>query len=598
MSKQKSEMPIDNSQTYLETTLRCFEEIKSIINNIHDEPDFLILENIGLLKTHIDLYKNKHTLLSEKEIQLFTRCKQLPSTKTLTLEEIKLKQKVAEIKERPQRRNRFIEMLNDTQNNVFYELLQKYPGKESLIEDINKDWIERSHYADVQSGILPLLANSFTRMEEYFSDLILKDKNLPLLLEKYKIKINVKAQAKQMINLIHYEKECLSQAMLSRLKMAKAKCQDDVVLVTLEAINKIMIVANTNKIKSYSFEEPLTSSLRVQFYEYIKQVGTKRQLAELAVVYPLDYVDEPCITNLKTEALISLSENCNMNFLNFDCFALNKMNFSKQTLIKASFESGFIQDSNLQNTHFQWSNFNRTTFNNVNAQHAEFYSSDFSYSVFNTVNAKNAQFCLSTFNQWSFNTLNAQQANFTSAYFVKADLQWVYAELAIFKASTITHTSFHGGYLYGANFERVKLDSVDYTLCCLERSIFYGAMGACTFDSANLKGANLIKMNLSKASFKGCILVDTKFLEGESEDDVVSELDLLECQLKNHASRLPLRVAIKQDVERKIEDKKWTKSTLLQHSLFARKWDNTENNTSYLDALTKQLTFSLKALLQ
>ncbi len=282
MSKQKTDIYIDSTGTALENIVASFEEIKNAVNNIHDEPDFLDTENIKLLKTHIDHYQNRHSLILNKDQPLFTSCIELKQKNTtLTVQELNLKTKVAAIKIKPDRRKEFINMLNQTNNNLFVELIKNNPKDEFFIEELNREWIDRSNYAEVQSENFKHIATSFQKMEYYFSELIIKNKSLPAFLKKYKIQIDVIGQAKKMLNFIQFEKVNLSIAMLTRLKLARLGLPDDVILATLESIGKFLKKDLLKNKRLYFFEEVLSSQLRFEFYSYIKSVGNKQNLLML-----------------------------------------------------------------------------------------------------------------------------------------------------------------------------------------------------------------------------------------------------------------------------------------------------------------------------
>lgn len=536
MTKKKIDIYMDNTATAFANSVVGIEEIEHLIKKPLDMPDFLLNENIELLKQFIDTYQNRHLLFSEKDRPLYAAYNRIKQNNNeRTLDDTKILERVAIITKKQTERKKLIGYLNQTEDNPFMVLIKNNSLKETTIDTLNQEWIDRSYYVEVQSANFLTIANALEKIECYFSALILEDKTLPNLFKKYKIQIDILSLAKKCLNLIQEEKENLSHAMLLRLKLARLGLADDALLATIESLRPFWNFDCFKQRKLYFCEEALAPSLFIPFYSYIQGIGNKKQMKALHALYSITCSD--------VTQMASFIKNNYTQFPFYEGFTWNKMDFTKINLIEASFESGCIKNACMREGNFKLSNFNKCTFNNV----------------------------------------TIQQANFTCSNFSNAKLQWIYAKNAICIASDLDNTSFHGSYLWGAKFERTKLNKTDFSMTNLQKATFYGAVGSCNFDGADLTETNLIGVDISKISFQGAILIDTQFIGETLETDILLELDVLACRIKNHASEAELRQAIKQNVINKIinmplyqnnEELGLRESKLLQHALFNKKDDS------------------------
>lgn len=517
---------MDGFDSVLTNILVGIEEIK--INNQKELPDFLLPENIALVKKCINDYQQSSTFILEKDKALFESGRKIQSKakEDWTTQEIKKMLDIVRIITTREKRMQLIGFLNDTAKTPFVQLLNN--DNELQIESIHSQWVQRSHFAQIPSVHLPLIAQMLKNIKTYFG-MVENDKVLPNIIKKYQIHSDLIERVKNARSLIKFEEENLCRGMLARLTLAKRRLADDVLLATYDSLIPLgFSEVFFNKYKKYFTRELLSNELLAEFYNYIVSVNNNSLLNELEKIYSL----------IPAESTSSMPSYVMINMPGF-CYK-NKPWPSEPSDFSAA---------KLKGSTFLCSNFRNSLL----------VSADLDASDLRDAYLENA---------------NAQFANFMNADGRGAHLQWMYAKSAIFKSADFSYASFHGAYLYNANFKKCRLDETDFQLANLQQANFFGTTGSCNFNGADLSNANMLKIDIAKNSYIGASLIGTQFIKDESNDEIVFLLDTLEKQLKNRTYEKELILALEQNIIAKIESESneeeidIRKSPLLRHTLF------------------------------
>lgn len=388
----------------------------------------------------------------------------------------------------------YVDQLNNTKDNIFTALLDVYPQHHTRIENIHKTWEIRSHFALVPSDQFEVVISILNNFSDYIT-LIMED------LDK-----NYFTDLSRMINALKHfirdQKELLSTAMLSRLKLAKNNQVDDVVLITFEELEKVGLDKKYgNLIRDNMTRHMLAPELCFSFHNFIQNNGSKNEKNELYKLYN-------SFNHIPHNIPIISDEHISQNTKKISNICWKNVRLCSITKVGAQFSNCYFTDS-------------------------DFFSSDFRLAVF-----KNSY----------FRTTDLTNANFEGASFPDCDFQWSHGAKTIFNSTDLRNTSFQGTNFYAGQFQNAILNHTNFRLAQLNYANFDYAAGSGYFDGADLCDASFVGTDLSAMSFNNASLERVKFFDVLTIHNIKKTLISFSKQIENHKNKNSLCTAAIKDI--------------------------------------------------
>lgn len=382
----------------------------------------------------------------------------------------------------------FINQLNGNPG-VFTKLIELDPDNRVKIESIHDLWETRSYFAFIPSASFHKIAEILHFFYDYST--LIQKKNLPALnLDMYQFS-GLFAMKKALQKFIVHQKALLSTAMLSRLELAKFNRADDVVLMSLEDLEKAGLDADyVSKAKNNLFEnDRLSNDLCYEFKKYVRANGNHQQKQFLENLYQ-----------------------------SFPCLPVYASIPEESSFHKAVHHTGKCWDSLhagslVKNKHrFQDCSFNR----------ANFFASDFQQSTF-----KNSH----------FHAADLSNTNFQKAIFHGCDLDWTRAIKTCFDSAIFVQTSFQAAIFLGASFNAAVFKRADFRGATLHACTFDNASGSCLFDGADFTEVSMIGADLASMSFNDASLGSVQFFRDLHLPDADYVMDNFFKRITDHPNR-------------------------------------------------------------
>jgi len=388
----------------------------------------------------------------------------------------------------------YVGQLNNTKESIFSALLDVYPQHHIKIENIHKTWEIRSHFALVPSDQFEVVISIFNNFSEYIK------------LIKEDIDKNYFTDLSRMINALNHfirdQKELLSTAMLSRLKLSKNNQVDDVVLITFEELEKVGLDKKyANLIRDNMTRHMLAPELCYSFHNFIKNNGRINEKNELFKLYN-------SFNHIPHNIPIISDEHISQNTKKISNVCWKNVRLCAISKAGAQFSNCYFTGS-------------------------DFFSSDFRLAVF-----KNS----------CFRTTDLTNANFEGASFPDCDLQWSHGVKTIFNSADLRNTSFQGTHFFAGQFQNTILNNTNFRLAQLKYANFDYAAGSGYFDGADLCDASFVGTDLSAMSFNNTSLERVKFFDVLTIHNIKKALISFSKQIENHKNKNSLCTAAIKDI--------------------------------------------------